>query len=261
MIDPHPWTGRFAAAFFAGIVVALYVLIIVYGYADRLEWLKDWQTLVTGLVTTLAAIGTISIINFQIIQTEELARESSQRRNWAARALIAGPLSKVCALELDLLKKLFDAYGNTIVGSNFSGIIVWESISNREVDLLAQCIVDAQPQAAADLSALLGELQIHQARLESNVSKLRETSRIVTKANIQNLALDSVFICARAQRLFHYSRRQDSEYFAKVLSKPVFEQCWQELEDFGLNSAAQQQLDNASDKWLAPINQRSPLPW
>jgi hypothetical protein len=245
-------------SYIAGLVTAL-AMIVVWQFCAVFAFLEKWQTLVAGVIATLAAIATVRAIHLQIAQTAKLAKKASRRKNWAARALIAGPLSRICAVELDLRKKLFDERGKVITGSQFEGEIVWETLSDREVDLLARCIVDAEPRAAKDLSALLSELQIHQARLESEVSIRREVSLIVTQNTFESLALDSVFIAARAQRLFLYSRREDGVYFAKPMSKPVFEQHWRELDEFQLEAAAKVQIDNAEDKWLAPICQRSPL--
>jgi hypothetical protein len=247
-------------SYIAGLVTALAVFV-TWQFCVVFTLLEKWQTLVAGVIATLAAIATVRAVHLQISQTEELANAVSLRRNWAARALIAGPLSRMCSIELDLRKRLFDEIGKMATNSRFVSEIEWETLSSRKVDLLARCIEDAEPRAAADLSALLSELQIHQARLESMVSNRREGSLIVTRGNLKDLALDSIFICARAQRLFHYSRREDAEYFAKPLCKPVFEQHWQDLEEFQLHSDARSQLDKADDKWLAPIGQRTPQPW
>jgi hypothetical protein len=247
-------------SYIAGLVTAL-AMIVAWQFCAVVAFLEKWQTLVAGVIATLAAIATVRAIHLQIAQTEKLANEASLRRNLAARALIAGPLSRICAVELDLRKKLFEEIGKIISGLSYKGAIMWEALSDREVDLLARCIEDADPRAAEDLSALLSELQIHQAQLESMVSNRREDNFIVTRGNLGDLALGSVFIVARAQRLFHYSRREDAIYFAKPMSKPVFEQHWRELEEFVLNAEAKSQLDKAGDKWLAPIGQRSPQPW
>lgn len=251
----------FLTGLFLGLVVCLYVCIVGYGYFWAIVWLKEWQTLLTGLLATIAAVSTVIAIRQQILQAEILARDASLRRNWAARAVIAAPLSKLCAVESELRAKLFKEIVGLTVASKFEGEIKWQNLSDREVDLLARCIEDAEPQAAADLSALLSELQIQQSRLDSMVSDRRNDSFIVTRHNLLDLALDSIFVSARAQRLFHYSRRQEAEYFAKPLSKPVFEQHWQELEEFQLQATAESQLGKADDKWLAPISQRTPQSW
>lgn len=194
----------------------------------------------------------------QIAQTEDLANAASQRRNWADRALIAGPLSKICAIELGLREKLFDEIGQTIVGKRYGGEIEWDTLSSRDVDLLARCIEDAEPLAAADLSALLSELQMQQARLEFKVSASGQTNFIPLRGKLKELALDSAFISARAQRLLYYSRRNDAEYFEMPIGNQFRTLLSRDLKDFQLEDLANQQLVRTKDKWLAPIAQRTP---
>ena len=146
--------------------------------------------------------------------------------------------------------------GGMLVGQNFEGQIEFQDLVERDYDLLARCIEDASPRAAEDLSLLLSELQIQQARWRTTAGPNRSASHIVTSGNLQELIVDSIFISARARRLFFYSRREDKEYGCQPLKSIIITQLWHEIEEFQLKQLIDWELDNVVDTWLAPIAQR-----
>jgi hypothetical protein len=211
-----------ASSFFAGIVTALYLVIIGYGYADNFTWLKEWQTLLSGIFAILAAVATFWAIRLQISQVDEHANDNRQRRNLAARAALSQPLSNIIVVQQTIISglsaSLESSQSQTVPYTSGQFAIADES----DISKLIDCIVDAELQPADDISKLVSQLQVQSARLSSETRRRGSTRRNTEiRATVEHYLVDALFVHARAEGLILYARRQDREYEERVFEKAV----------------------------------------
>jgi hypothetical protein len=213
MIDPHPWTGRYAGAFFAGVIVALYLLIVAYGYSGHLNWLERWQTLVAGGVAVVAAIGSIAAVNSQTRTAEKAEASRHTRKVASARVAIAAPLSVITELQRSLLREFSDYLSSNIESPAFLGVLSTPAVSNELLSQLIPAIENSDSPASEDIAELVAELQVQVARLTPlRSNSIAQSSSGRLEQNIRAYAFDALFLYARCQRLFYYVRRQDDQY-------------------------------------------------
>ena len=211
-------------AYVAGLVTAL-GLAVLWNFSLAQEFIYRWQTLISGSVATLAAVATVRAIHSQIVQTEQLAKEASIRRNFAARALIAHPLSEICEMQRQIATELANIRNTQIQNQVFNDDYKGPTFKLEGINQLAACIEDADERAAKDISEIISCLQIQQARLNSMSANRNGPKELVFDANVIEHGLDTVSIYARAQRLLLYARRQDDEYFGTPFSDIIRNNC------------------------------------
>ena len=211
-----------ASSFFAGIVTALYLVIIGFGYADNFTWLKEWQTLSSGIFATLAAVATLWAIRLQITQVDEHANDSRQRRNLAARATLSQPLSNIIAVQQTIISGLSSSLENSQSQTIPFSARQYSVAEENDISKLIDCIVDAEPQPADDISMLVSQLQVQSARLGSETRR-RGTTRHKTenRTTVEHYLVDALFVHARAEGLILYARRQDQEYEERGFERAV----------------------------------------
>lgn len=209
------------SSFFAGIVTELYLVIIGYGYADNIVWLKEWQTLSSGIFATLAAAATLWAIRLQIAQVDEHANENRYRRNLAARAALSQPLSNIVGVQKSIINSLKISLENESADQLVPFTPgLYPQVADTDLSKVIACIVDAELPPADDLSKLVSQLQVQNARLgiDGNRRRIRRRETEV-RTTIEHYLVDALFIYARAEGLILYARKEDEDYKIRVLAE------------------------------------------
>jgi hypothetical protein len=161
-------------------------------------------------------------------------------------------LKNVVEVEEKILGMLCMHFSSSIAQGVFSGTLDQHRVVDRDYDLLARCIEDAEPKAAADLAQLHFDLQIQQSRLHSVGRDDYSTKQITTANNLREYAMDAILIQARALRLFHYARMQDEIYYSTNMRQVVLTSIWKQIDHFDISQLAQERTDRPGNDWLLP---------
>ena len=200
-------------SFVAGLVFSLFLTVIFIFSQGYFDWLFRWQTIVSGIITSLAAIGSVYYIYLQIHLTKEIENNRRMRVNLADRAALSSSLSALVSNQVELIGKLLKLY--ELFGDRESNSDHVELPTAEIFDFLPliTCIINAEIVPASDLSYLVSASQIQKAKLKNDL--LKNTSRsnfVTTKAHVEDYIVDAWSIHARASRLIYYARRQDRMY-------------------------------------------------
>lgn len=168
----------------------------------------EWQTLIAGVLASIAALATIAGIRDQIEADRQRSRDERHRTVISHRAVLPMVLSTLCdILEADLstLRAAivqgrtnhdhFDMPAPPPQGGLASAVETIRTVIEFEQD---------DQIAERQLRMLIAHLQIYLARRRPPHKEM-----IFTEHNLQSLALDCVELYAIASGLFAYSRPQD----------------------------------------------------
>ena len=208
-------------SFIAGLVLALAIWIVVQITRCGLDWLKDWQTLITGLLASAAGFLAFFGIRQQIIFQGRLEEEKRLKRNMRDRASLSQPLSNLIGMCRRLIAKMskpiddsgsYLVEGNPLVKMDFGN---FEQLPQSDLLIISDTIQFADIDPALDISQLVADLQVLNANLNSIEGKdtVEESGQAFLR-NAYNYIWRTVLIFARAQRLLYYARRQDEDYYS-----------------------------------------------
>lgn len=169
-------------------------------------FLDRWQTLIAGILATVAAAWTIHLLRRQIRdQRKEFKREKKRLKdtatsqNWAARAHLPDALSDICAYAASCYQQVFaENRGNQL-----------PSVPREAIASVKAAIQYADPISAKALYELVVHFQIHNSRLQSRNGRQLEIE-------FAQMGYDSVVLQCYCNRLFEYGRNEE-----KVVTKPV----------------------------------------
>src|SRR5690348_13952967 len=68
------------------------------------DFLKDWQTLITGLIAIYAARLIVTVMREQISQPDKTEENRRSSESYAARAILPLALSSLCGCEAEYMK-------------------------------------------------------------------------------------------------------------------------------------------------------------
>jgi len=209
--------------------------------------MKHWQTLVTGVLATIAAIATVHGIHLQIAQSEDAQKLASKKRNFVSRALITQPLSEICQIQRDLAAHFANML-NTPRPLRQNTSYTAPPVDFEAIEYLAKCIEDADDRAANDLSVLISDIQVQQARLRPLDAEHRTSG--MRSENFEEHAYDAVMIYARSQRLLNYARREDEEYYRLSFSEILRSNCGTMIRSLGIQERIDARMDRIAEDWL-----------
>ncbi len=177
--------------------------------------LKDWQTLVGGvLAIAAAAVGGLFILN-QTAETRRHEDERLARQHAAARAVLPLALSALVdyaervATGLESLRGTM--VGRRVVGTPATPFIAPE-LDPGAISALRDVIESASPPIGQRIAMLISEVQILSSRLRDVSSALRPGSHsLVLSLNILEYTLNAAVIFARGSALFGYARLETDE--------------------------------------------------
>lgn len=236
-----------------GIAVALYAVLVVFGYLTSFEmlraWLNSWQTLLSTIVAVLAASVAILGVRIQVKHSEELKSQEIHRKNLAARALISQPLSEICEIQ-NKLADYFASVLDTPPINRRSGSYVAPIVGPESIQYLANCIENAEDRAAKDLSILISELQVQKARLRSLFPEDEGTRSTRNGEDFVEHGLDAMLIYARAQRLLLYARNEQEEYYKTAFYEIIRDNCNFMISNLNIRDRTNARLRTIGDSWL-----------
>jgi len=190
-------------------------LIVALGWAfkwfEEGGFLERWQTLIGSLIAILAAVIGAYYVQQQIWLAKAQEQERIDRRYDASRAILSLTLSSVI-----LYARACTNYLKPILVQSAGGAIPTTAIPTSEPPQIPpetvtqlRDMIEAAPKAVRiDLSRLLTNIQIEDARLADLPEGIVNPSRIVTKSNIESYILGAAEIYAICEQFFQFARRE-----------------------------------------------------
>ena len=180
------------------------------GFADIIA---QWQTLVSGVLASIAAFVGARFLYLQINQLRQQELDRLTRHHKTARAMLPLVLSLIMEYTESVARSvspLRSTLGNPIVPS--IAIESWEipAIPKTETESLANVIISAPVDVSDAIADLLGKLQVLASRLRS--VKLRSLSGShIHKSEIELHIRTAAKVYAQCELLFSYARRETEE--------------------------------------------------
>ncbi|MER9493266.1 hypothetical protein [Mesorhizobium sp. M0006] len=168
--------------------------------ANWIAVLKDWQTLVTGIIALIAAWWTVRVIKTQIgLQKKEIElgderREADrQRKSWAVRAQMPDALGELVVYASGCFKFLNGDEADT------------PPVPSEAITVFKNSIEFIDNDTAAAIFELVSFFQVHNARLSGFKAGKRPSG---TTDRITDRMYDAVLLHTYASRLFEYARNE-----------------------------------------------------
>ena len=244
---------KFSTDFILGLLLgfacAAYASLVGYGYFWSVIWLKDWQSVVNGLLATIAAGGTIWAIGVQVRQSDDHKSEELKRKNLARRIAASQPLSNIMQYQENIILELGVFLSAVPELNSWNSKLQAPNVDDKDIRSLIDCLETATGNATLDIAELITDLQIQTARLFA----LRESSNsttIISRQNIISYAVDALTIYARSSRLFRYVRLQDQSYRKNSLTDAVAQSCSILIMRANISEEVERRFARFSDKWL-----------
>lgn len=208
-------------------------------------WLNRYQALAAAGVALGASIVTVIYLRKQIALADQQERDRIARRHAAERANLTLSLSDICGYaetSARVLKEMLDDWASRRSRA-------WLR-TDRHPPVPAAALAQLQrfiesvssPDHANSTADLIGEIQVHKARIAGLLERDRGN-----RLNLEEYIIDATEIYVRSSNLFDYARRR-----AKIMpSKPSSNDMKSALNIIGIN------FDN-HDEITARIERRYP---
>ena len=171
--------------------------------------LKDWQTLLAGVIAIGAAFIGGQYINKQIQSDRDIAADERRRKFAAARAalpLVLSALSDYAIEASAALTTLLATKKDEIIPRDKS-LGAFPTFAPTVVSDLREIIEFSDEPITNNLVEILSVLQIQRARLNWLYNNLKsESDTIVMAANVENYIVQTAEIYARCANLFDFAR-------------------------------------------------------
>lgn len=205
--------------FCVGLIVTVFTsLWLAYSYQAcgpasarcLFDGLKEWQTLIAGLLATLAAAVTVFQVRRQMRQSETALFHERERRAFAHRAMLPLLLSDICDFVESDNQKLKIAIANKSQPDS----IEWPTNISEQLETLRSVVeFDDQNKEVTDrLRTLISQLQVYRARRRPKsirpVSALEGLDRLRDAVEIY-VSASSLFSYARGEQFRQKSSRDD----------------------------------------------------
>jgi hypothetical protein len=185
------------------------LLLWKIGVTELTGLIDHWQTLIAGAIALLGAWMTVRALQLQ-------AREASERKCQAARALLPAALASVddyVMVGVRWLKDLQERYrqAEKSGAKTFPLGSVFPRIDGGTVAMLRDCIEHAHISASRAITKLLQEIQVHDSRLSGLRDYFENPEQHLVKRaglnrNIEDFMANAIEIGARTRQLFAYAR-------------------------------------------------------
>ena len=179
------------------------------------ETLKEWQTLVGGVLAIAAAFIGGGFIYYQTAVARRHEAERVARHHAAARAVLPLALSGMVDYAEEAANAL-ESLRSTIVGRRVHGHagLTFEvpRIDSSIIDRLATTIESASELVSDRIALIISEIQVLDSRLKDVADRLRpESSSILVSYNLDDYTVNAATIYARCSELFAYARRETDD--------------------------------------------------
>ena len=188
------------------------------------QWLKDWQTLISGLLALGAAVWAGSLLRSQIAQAGKLHRKDIERSHNAARVALPMALSEVS----QYVQKIADNVAEELEKyQEDSAKVPREELahSGAEVDPIPVVDLpkDVIPLFQSFVQTLTDEADIrHIAELLSSIQILHarysklDFQQVAMRMTLFGRLLDAAKVAYLNDKIFNYGRYLEAEHFGVV---------------------------------------------
>ncbi len=208
--------------------VAFWIAISIYGgiiatvlLISFLDVIKNWQELVSGVMSVTAAIVTIIFIHRQISQSDQQEKERLDRRFSAARATLPLILSAICDYCIKSTNTLKDI-SNWRIALDDGNLLPNPTSPPTEVIRDIERMIEATPSKGVRnrLSDMISQIQVFDSVMKGLFSD-RAIMEHSKREGRDNLLIKAAMIYSMADSLFPYSRREkDAE--DEIIWKNIF---------------------------------------
>lgn len=187
--------------------MALAVLMLVITPACNSIWcgLKEWQTLISGVLALIAAYLTISPMRRQMKQLQEVER-----------LLLPFSSSEICdyaTQSAKLFLDLIDFENGTILP--VTDTIEIPALPAKAIDNLQKFSSSAPSEMAHATHKLIGKLQVHHARQTKQLAEIRKGDDI-NRGTLDELVIHAITIYCMTYPLFRYGRSATNEEISEI---------------------------------------------
>jgi len=178
-------------------------------------WLKDWQTLVAGVLALGAALIGGRYIMVQVRESRRQENDRIGRAYAAARATMPLALSAVSEYAMEcgrVLRPLHAGAKDETIGHRG---VTFPPLPVEVITAFQRIIETApEPRVSGVFARFLCALQVQTARLDSvktDLSAGAPSAVMVVSAELEDRVLDAAVIWARAAALFEFARGESDE--------------------------------------------------
>ncbi len=219
--------------FLAGISFGIGVSAFVF-----LESIKDWQTIIAGIMSIVAAIMTVTVIIYQtrssvsgireqIALQKSLEDEVRKRKQLSCRAILPYDLSEIvtfCKSYSEFISQIAaDARdGMPKIPPNFND----ERIPERVIANMQYAVEHFEADVADACAQILSEYQLFMARMRKSIKPLVDrraypASSLYVENQIESALVCIVMMQILCNKLFPFSRRDDETVRKEIIGDEV----------------------------------------
>lgn len=221
------WWGSFGLGAVAGCGAtgAVVIGLLIFHGA-----LYDWQTLVSGFVALLGALGTVVWIQFQIEESRIQENERRERRHYAARAAMPAALSGLIQYTrgyMDVLRAIPLPDADELVQVPEGWTVSVPVVPMEAVMVLRECIESAPPAAMEKIAGVLETLQVINSRINNLVRvELPDQAAAIAAYNMREHIADALDFYVTCSAMLAYARRDAEEINAEVTHAEISTQAF-----------------------------------
>lgn len=211
---PNEWflVGFILGAATTAVAAIAFGILSIGRHETFLNGLREWQTLVAGLLALIAIIW----IQRQISQARIQENERRERQHYAARATLPAALADLVDYAdeaLTALKAVPHATGTSSLIKVQDG---WKQpplplVPKESVAVLKACIETADFGPRKEMAKLLADLQVANSRLKGLFEDLPVDRKIVTSSNMDQYFADFLELYVRCDRMIRYGRSEQPD--------------------------------------------------
>lgn len=221
------------------IVIFLWIALALFFISDRIEctpalgeiclqkawnnigniilfnWVKEWETLISGILAIFAAIIGAIYLERQVSQADNHEKERVRKRYLASRATMPLALSKLISYANSSSSAMRSLHkqcrGEAIRDRDNIVLPEFPSIPDGSVSMLRDMIEASGNDLGVWIAGIISRIQVQNARILSIYDDLSDpeiNSRVITKYNIEEYIIDSAKIYATVEALFEFARME-----------------------------------------------------
>lgn len=176
-------------------------------------WLDHWQTLVSGVLAIVAAVGGAALVFRQIAQADKHERDRLRRRSNAVRATLPLTLSGLVSFVSEALKKLIDVRKNLPdhhVGPLPPGFDPPAPPSDLVESLKDMIEATDDETIVSIISLIVAEVQTLTSRMNSLNDPVRMSNAVGVDINVEEYIIQAAILNSIIEGLFDFARRKKS---------------------------------------------------
>lgn len=204
-------SSRFGmAAITAVIVCIIAVAIMAPDRLGDLGGLKEWQDLLSGAMTLLAAGFAANYVVAQMRHTQELEDERLARSRRAWLAMMPEAMSAVCDYAETSYRALIEQHAVAKAAGGLTSVTnpvaTAPELDEKIFPEIRAMIEAANPSEADGYVELLSNIQVHRVRWRGRLQQLTLPHENVISATLENEMVDAAELYARASNLLGAAR-------------------------------------------------------